>query len=182
MESLIIQFESLKMQMLAFEASLKNMIPPSLPDPNNIIDPVEAAKAKARAEIQERTDARVAELRSAADLSKQMYLAGLFVDNRTEVKRLINSSYYESWHSPARRQLALIEAEISRIEGERTMKRRRQFAERKRFATPPSKFASACAAVRAAHPTLSKGEVYLQARMRLKMKACASGLAALNNK
>lgn len=163
MESLITQFEALKTQVLAFGASLKNTIPPSLPDPNNIIDPLEAARARARAETEARTAARVEQLRMAQ-------LDNLFQDNRTEVKRLINSSHYESWHSPAKHQLALIEQNIARIEAERAAKRRR-----------PSKFEQACAAVRAAHPTLSKNEVWVQARMRLKVKACGPGLAALNN-
>ena len=197
MQSLITQFEALKMQVLAFEAALKNTIPPSLPDPNNIIDPLEAARARARAETEARAAARVEQLRMSP-------LDNLFMDNRTEVKRLQNYTF-NAPPSSAKRQLALIEAEIARIEGERTVRRRQQAVERKRVhvaeirrqnptlsitevyrlahkfpAAKPSKFALACAEVRTANPTLSKDEVWVQARMRLKVKECLPGLAALN--
>lgn len=168
MQSLITQFEALKTQMLAFEASLKNTIPPSAPDPNNI-NPLYNAREVARVQVQARTDARVADLRVRT-------FDDIFVDNRTEVKRLINSSHYKSWHSSAKDYLATIEQNIVRIEAERSAKRRQ-----KRLQKVPSKFAQACAQVRAADPTLSDGDVYLRARMRLKVKACAPGLAALNN-
>jgi hypothetical protein len=166
MQSLITQFEALKTQFMAFEASLNNTIPPSAPDPNNIINPVEAAKAKARADIQARVEARVAEIQIAA---QQKALYDLFPDNRTEMKRLRNSRYNGPWHSPAKQQLALIEQNIARIEAERAAKRRRN----------KGAFAQMCDQVRAANPTLSDGEVYLRARMRLKVKS--NSLAALNN-
>lgn len=184
MESLITQFEAIKTQMLAFEAALKNTIPPSMPDPNNIID---QAKAKARADIQARTDARVAELRATPNMFQQERVSRQYI--------------------PAKQYLNDIEQTISRIEGERSLKRRQQAFERKRArvvakireenpslsiaevyrlahkfpAVKPSKFALMCAAVRTAHPTLSKDEVWVQARMRLKVKECLPGLAALNN-
>jgi hypothetical protein len=144
MQSLITQFELLKQQVLAFESALKNTIPPSAPDPNNIINSLAAAKEKARFDIQARTDARIAELSARAPARKP----------------------YES----ARMYLARVEQEIRRIEGERAVRRRK-----------PNKFQIACAEVRAAHPTMPDKEVYFAARMRLKVKACLPGLAALNN-
>jgi hypothetical protein len=205
MESLITQFEALKTQFLAFEASLKNIIPPTAPDPNNIIDRrsvIDIAKETARTTIQARTEERVAQLRS--------YLS-VFNDNRTDLKRLLNSEYKGPWHSPAKQQLRLIEQEISRIESERTVKRRQNRQQKlhtavaeirlanpqmstsdvyrdayKRLvakppAKPPTKFQAACAEVRKAHPTMPDKEVYMAARMRLKVKDCLPGLAALNN-
>ncbi len=117
MESLIAQFAALKTQMLAFESALNNMIPPTAPDPNNIIEMYQPQAYR------------------AGYIRGQDYLARVIAD--TEAKRA---------------------------------------ADRKR---PLSMFAQACAEVRAAHPTLSKDEVYLQARMRLRLKS--NSLEALNN-
>jgi hypothetical protein len=204
MEALITQFEALKTQFLAFEASLKNTIPPTAPDPNNIIDRrsvIDIAKETARATIQARTEERVTQLRS--------YLSD-FNDNRTDLKRLLNSEFKGPWHSPAKQQLRLIEQEIRRIEAERTAKRRQNRQQKLRTAVaeiglanpemttsdiyraaykrlrqrqmkPPTKFQAACAEVRKAHPTMPDDEIYFAARMRLKVKACLPGLAALNN-
>ncbi len=145
MQSLITQFELLKQQVLAFESALKNTIPPSAPDPNNIIDRLASAKEKARADIQARIDARIIEWSAPAH---EPYV-------------------------PARMYLARVEQEIRRIEGERAVRRRKP--------SKPNKFQVACAEVRAAHPTMPDKEVYFTARMRLKVKACLPGLAALNN-
>jgi hypothetical protein len=47
----------------------------------------------------------------------------LFQDNRTELKRLLNSQYRGPWHSPAKQYLAQIEKKNQQIEIERAAKR-----------------------------------------------------------
>ena len=136
MQSLITQFELLKKQVLAFEFALKNTIPPSAPDPNNIIHVGEIGK----------------------------WLPWDHSINNT-ARAPAREPYV-----PAHLYLARVEQEISRIEAERRRKR-----------SKPNKFEAACAEVRAAHPTMPDKELYIAARMRLKVKACHPGLAALNN-
>jgi hypothetical protein len=50
----------------------------------------------------------------------------LFQDNRTELKRLLNSQYKGPWHSPAIEYLRRIQARSAAIEAERAAKRKRK--------------------------------------------------------
>ncbi len=161
-------------------------VPPVVAVKSSVI--TQQAKEAAKAAIQARIEQKLARF------------------NRPETVQLPNVYKHLVYRSRAQFELMETERRINRIEAERAIRRMRPskldvavaqvrldnpdlkgkdlYREAHRLLKqppPPTKFQAACAEVRKMHPTMPEHEVYMAARMRLKVKACAPGLAALNN-
>jgi hypothetical protein len=161
-------------------------VPPVVAVKSSVI--TQQAKEAAKAAIQARIEQKLARF------------------NAPETVRLPIVYKHLVYRSRAQFELMETERRINRIEAERAIRRMRPskldvavaqvrldnpdlkgkdlYREAHRLLKQPpplTKFQAVCAEVRKMHPTMPEHEVYMAARMRLKVKACAPGLAALNN-
>jgi hypothetical protein len=195
MEALITQFETLKMQFLAFEETLRVLAPEqqqsrpailltateAVPKPSTVI--TQTAKEVARAALQERIEKRVKNIRIPEPKHTRWEYVSTAQHELDEIEQQI--AYKEAERAirrmrPTKLQLAAAQVRLDNPD----FNDRAVYREARRLLAlppPPTKFQAACAEVRKAHPTMPDPEVYVAARMRLKVKACAPGLAALNN-